>query len=78
MLDSIPTGGYRWYPSFDTNMISLVSHNFQRPNDLVGGSTKETFAFRAIDSGTTVLKMIYKRDWEDVIISEKDFLIDVE
>jgi inhibitor of cysteine peptidase len=78
-LDSTPTGGYRWYPSFNANVINLILHNFNQDSQkLIGGSGHDIFTFRAVDSGTTILKMIYKRDWEDIVISEKNYLIDVE
>lgn len=78
-LESTPTGGYRWHPSFNTNLINLISRKFVRPSQkLIGGTASDIFTFKAIESGTTVLKMVYKRDWEEIFVTEKNFLIDIQ
>lgn len=77
-LDSIPTSGYKWIPTFNTYTINIISHNFQPTSPiLIGGSGKEIFTFKAMNSGATVLKMVYKRSWEQQIVAEKKFFIDV-
>jgi predicted secreted protein len=77
-LNSIPTGGYSWHPVFDHNAIDIISHSVQQSSDRsVGGSTKSIFKFKARNFGTTTLTMIYKREWEQNIIEEKSYLIDV-
>jgi predicted secreted protein len=77
-LDSNPTSGFKWVPAFNTYTINIISHDFQ-PNSpiFVGGSGKDIFTFKAIGSGTTVLKMVYKRSWEQQFVAEKNFFIDV-
>jgi predicted secreted protein len=77
-LDSVPTGGYNWHPVFDHNAVNIISHNVQRTSDRsVGGSAKSIFKFKAINYGTTNLKMVYKRDWEPFVEAEKSYLIEV-
>jgi inhibitor of cysteine peptidase len=77
-LDSNPTSGYKWFPAFNTYTINFISHHFH-PNSsrVIGGSGKDIFTFRAINSGVTVLKMVYKRSWEQQSIAKKTFFIDV-
>jgi inhibitor of cysteine peptidase len=75
-LDSNPTSGYKWVPTFNTYTISIISHNFQPTSPiLIGGSGKDRYTFKAINSGSTVLKMVYKRSWEQQFVAEKNFFV---
>jgi predicted secreted protein len=77
-LASNPTSGYKWVPAFNTYTINIISHNFQPTSSIViGGSGKDIFIFKAMNSGATVLKMVYKRTWEQKFVAEKKFFIDV-
>lgn len=77
-LDSNPTSGFKWVPAFDTDTINIISHNFQPTSSiLIGSSGQDVFTFKAISSGTTVLKMVYKRSWEQQIVAQKDLFINV-
>jgi inhibitor of cysteine peptidase len=77
-LDSNPTSGYKWVPTFNNYMINIISHNFQPTSPVViGGSGKDIFTFKARNTGSTVLKMVYKRSWEQQFVDEKNFLIDI-
>ena len=78
-LQSNPTTGYKWFAIFDKNKINLISQDYKPPSSmLIGGSGTDTFTFKAIGDGTTILKMIYKRSWEDKPVSEKVFLISIQ
>lgn len=77
-LDSIPTGGYEWLPAFNHDVIDIISHKVQRNSEKhIGGSAKTIFKFKALNSGTTTLRIVYKRNWEDSIVTEKSYLIQV-
>ena len=76
-LESNPTTGYQWIPTFNTSIINLVSHSFQPSTKLMGSSGTETFKFKATNQGTEPLKMIYKRSWEKEFVKEKVFVINV-
>jgi inhibitor of cysteine peptidase len=77
-LDSNPTSGYKWIPAFNTYTIKIISYNFHPTSSIViGGSGKDIFTFKAMNSGATVLKMVYKRSWEQQIMAEKNFFINV-
>jgi predicted secreted protein len=78
ILESNPTTGYQWIPMFNTNMINLVSHNFQpSTTKLMGSPGTDVFKFKATNQGTESLKMIYKRSWEKEFVKEKVFVIKV-
>jgi len=77
-LESKPTSGFRWHPTSDQSIISLISHNFQPTSSIViGSSGKDIFTLKAINPGATVLKMVYKRSWEQQFVAEKNFFINV-
>jgi predicted secreted protein len=78
ILESNPTTGYQWIPTFNTSMINLVSHNFQPSTiKLMGSPGTDIFKFKATNQGTESLKMIYKRSWEKDFVKEKVFVIKV-
>jgi predicted secreted protein len=78
ILESNPTTGYQWIPTFNTSIINLVSHNFQpSTTKLMGSPGTDIFKFKATNQGTESLKMIYKRSWEKEFVKEKAFVINV-
>jgi predicted secreted protein len=77
ILESNPSTGYQWIPTFNTSIINLVSHNFQPSTKLMGSPGTDTFKFKATNQGTEPLKMIYKRSWEKEFVKEKVFKINV-
>ena len=77
ILESNPSTGYQWIPTFNTSIINLVSHNFQASTKLMGSPGTDTFKFKATNQGTEPLKMIYKRSWEKEFVKEKVFKINV-
>jgi inhibitor of cysteine peptidase len=85
VLQSNPTTGYEWIPVFDSNIIELISHSVtplqksaSTSSSLLSGSSgKDVFTFKALDTGTTILKMIYKRSWEKEPLKQKLFQIKI-
>jgi inhibitor of cysteine peptidase len=77
ILESNPSTGYQWIPTFNTSNIILVSHNFQPSTKLMGSPGTDTFKFKATNQGTEPLKMVYKRSWEKEFVKEKVFKINV-
>jgi inhibitor of cysteine peptidase len=78
ILESNPTTGYQWIPTFNTSIINLISHSFQPATTiLMGRPGTDIFKFKAIDYGTESLKMFYKRSWEKQFATEKVFIISV-
>jgi predicted secreted protein len=78
ILESNPTTGYQWIPTFNTRIINLVSHSFEPATTItMGGPGTDIFRFKAIDYGTQELKMFYKRSWEKEFAKEKVFVVNV-
>lgn len=79
ILESNPTSGFRWLPIFDESIINLISHNFLPSHTMgIGQSGEDVFVFRAVSSGSYIVKMLYKREWEKRYISKKLFAINVK
>jgi inhibitor of cysteine peptidase len=78
ILESNPTSGFKWLPKFDGSVFNLVSHDFQASTaKRIGSSGKDIFTFLAISSGSSKLKMLYKRSWEEQVVVEKVYFINV-
>lgn len=70
-LDSNPTTGYSWQVMEIGNTILSQQGDPEYKQasgteGLVGAGGTETFHFKAIGSGTTMLKLGYMRPWESV------------
>lgn len=76
-LESKPTAGYTWQPVFDEGIVKLISKDFIPMTKQMGASGIERFIFKAIKSGRTTVKMIYKRDWEKESRKEKEFSVNI-
>jgi predicted secreted protein len=79
VLESNPTSGFRWHPTFDVSIINLISHDFRSTTATrIGSPGKDIFTFLAISSGSDKLKMIYRRSWEEHFVAEKVYIINVK
>ncbi len=76
-LKSNPTTGYEWMPIFNASIVKLVSHSFKPSSMLMGASGTDTFVFKGMSLGTTLIKMLYKRSWENNSVAEKKFVVSV-
>ncbi len=64
-LDSNPTTGYMWSAHFDPEYLELVDTEYEPSSDLIGAGGVESFEFRALQEGDTVITMVYERSWEE-------------
>ena len=64
-LDSNPSTGYTWTAHFDGQLLELVDTRFEPSSDLLGAPGVETFEFRAVQGGDTVVTLVYERTWEE-------------
>ncbi len=67
LLDANPTTGFSWkIVSYDSTRIKFKKEEFlANANDrIVGAPGKQMFKFKAINTGTTDLDMVYQRPWE--------------
>ena len=77
-LDSNPSTGYRWEPSFDKAFLRLKRDHFKRPAKVFpGAGGTQVFVFLPIKPGQTDIHFVYKRSWETTIAREKTFQIQI-
>lgn len=76
-LESNPTTGYMWEPEFDTEFLKLVDRKYVSDSTLPGFPGVETFEFEALKAGESEIKLVYKRSWEDVYITERSRLVNI-
>lgn len=82
-LGSNPTTGYMWQAGYDETMLELVENTYE-PGEYVqqvavgaGGGT-ELFRFQALQVGKTEITMVYKRPWEEEVLAQKVFTINIK
>lgn len=69
-LKSNPTTGYMWFlEKYDTNLVTVVSHQYQPPtSQLVGAGGKDVWTFKLNSIAFSAphllqLNMVYARPW---------------
>ncbi len=82
-LDSNPTTGYDWEPSYDVSMLSLDEAESkyvpdEKAKGLVGAGGTHYFRFKALEAGQTEVTFVYKRHWETGILERKVFSVDIK
>ena len=66
-LESNPTTGYQWRLAkpIAGSCVALVTNQFVRPSSkLTGAPGRETWKFKALQPGETVIALEYVRPWE--------------
>ncbi|MBE9482692.1 MAG: protease inhibitor I42 family protein [Chloroflexi bacterium] len=81
-LGSNPTTGYMWQASYDETMLELVENTYE-PGEyvqqvVVGAGGTELFRFQALQVGQTEITMVYKRPWEEEVLDQKVFTINIK
>ncbi|MCJ7769256.1 MAG: protease inhibitor I42 family protein [Dehalococcoidales bacterium] len=81
-LDSNPTTGYSWQASYDETMLELVEETYElgefAGQGLLGAGGTELFRFKALKKGEVEITMVYKRPWEEEILQQKVFIVEVK
>jgi inhibitor of cysteine peptidase len=77
-LESNPSTGYEWTTEFDPKFLSLVKKEYVRSSNLVGAGGIEKFELKALFAGTTTLKMMYKKSWEQYSLREQTFDVQID
>jgi inhibitor of cysteine peptidase len=81
-LESNPSTGYAWYATIsDTKvLVQMGEPQYNEPSAgaVVGAAGTQTFFFQAIEPGTSLLTLEYKRGWETDVTPEKTVSINVE
>jgi len=74
--------GYGWQESHDENMLRLVEKRYKLSGEaeqgVVGAGGVEYFHFKTLNTGKTEITMVYKRPWEEEILEQKVFTINIE
>ena len=65
-LCSNPTTGFQWeYETSGGNVLREEDHDFKEPESGVPGTAgKEVWIFRAVEKGTTEVRMAYSQPWK--------------
>jgi len=81
-LESNPTTGYSWEANYDEATLELVEETYElgeyAKQGVVGAGGTELFRFRALNSGEVEITMVYKRAWEEEILDQKVFTVDIK
>jgi inhibitor of cysteine peptidase len=81
VLESNPTTGYKWDPSYDSNLLKVVKSDYKQSEakpGMVGVGGKEYFTFEAIKKGESKITMTYKRSWEQGSADQKVFNVAIK
>jgi len=79
-LGSNPTTGYSWQASYDETMLELVggqSTYKEAKQGVVGAGGVEYFRFKALKTERTKITLVYKRPWEEEVLDQKVFTINI-
>ncbi|MGE5405591.1 MAG: protease inhibitor I42 family protein, partial [Candidatus Saccharibacteria bacterium] len=66
-LPSNPTTGYSWsaMAALNAKVLAMTGHEVsQPPANIVGAGITESWTYKAIGKGTTVISLGYRRPWE--------------
>ena len=74
-LPSNRTTGHRWEATYDKLLLQLSTSNYKRISEKTGGGGIESFIFMPCKKGSTLIRMLYKRPWEET--SSKEILYSV-
>ena len=81
-LESNPTTGYSWEANYDETMLELVEETYElgeyAQQGVVGAGGTELFRFRALECGEIKITMVYKRPWEEEVLDQKVFTVDIK
>ena len=81
-LGSNPTTGYGWQESYEESMLELVEKTYKPGEEakqgVVGAGGVEYFRFKALKTGETEITLVYKRPWEEEILDQKVFTINIK
>ena len=75
VLESNATTGYQWTSEYDSGMLDLIESKYIVQGEGIGAGGVEVFTFKPKRVEDTKIRFIYKRDWEDHHIEEKEYLI---
>lgn len=71
--------GYQWIilPYDETVIEQIGEPEFKADDDRIGSGGMQTYKFKTVGEGSTELKMVYKKRWEDPKPEDKTFELKV-
>ena len=75
VLESNATTGYQWMSEYDSGMLELIESKYIVQGEGIGAGGVEIFTFKPKEVDDIKIRFIYKREWEDYHIEEKEYLI---
>ena len=79
-LGSNPTTGYSWQESHDQTMLELLEKSYREEakEGVVGAGGIEYFRFKALKAGETEITLTYQRPWEEEVLDQKVFTVEIK
>ena len=69
-LPSNRTTGYEWEAYYDEALLELSASKYEHDSERPGSGGTESFRFKASRKGRALIKMLYKRPWEETAARE--------
>jgi inhibitor of cysteine peptidase len=78
-LPSNPSTGYSWAVKGDPAPLKLASSDYKQPDQpgKAGVPGVQRFQLQAAITGTSTLKLVYRRPWEKNVAPAKTFILTV-
>ena len=77
-LEGNPTTGYDWQLTFDPDKLSLLNQLYKPKGGGIGAGGVQVSEFKAVETGQTTLRAIYKRSWEPAGIEDLTFNVKIK
>jgi len=74
-LPSNPTTGYKWEPEYDKTLLDLLGTTYKSVLDRMGSGGRQLFRFVARRKGQAVIRMLYKRPWDQKSVREAVYTV---
>jgi inhibitor of cysteine peptidase len=69
-LPSNRTTGYGWEAHYDETLLELSASKYECSSERPGSGGTESFIFKASREGRALIRMLYKRPWEETTARE--------
>ena len=75
-LQENPTAGFRWrFVQTGEPVCTLLGHRFVPGREVPGQGGVHSWILKAIAEGTTTIKLVYCRSWENVTDAARSFAL---
>jgi predicted secreted protein len=77
VLEGNFTTGYRWELDRGDDALPLISEEIEAGGDASGSAGTQHFKMMARSKGSYSLRFLYRRPWEDSILTEREVIVRV-